>query len=390
MTKLEFQGKPIRFKMIGGKRWFVAKDVALALGYTWKGLKHTYPTTSEEHRDHVTIDTARSWQKVCILAEEGLSALLHRARKPVAKDFLEWLSEELGDFEPVSAEEVLPLVEDGPEKGQNPILGHLNSIGITVPPQWKERPPCKGDPLAKRAPVSFEFEGASFDVWDNGGKYYFPGTECARALGYANPRKALIDHCKGDGVTKRDSIDNMGRTQQKKYISEGNLYRLIVRSKLPSAEQFERKVFDEVLPAIRKTGTYSINRDVPPAPIPAPAEEYPGLFLYDRDGNRFVSARRLRDVLWLTTGFSGWIKFQTTRAGCVEGQDYRVITQGDGSFDFMLTVSTAICLAVVASSNRGREIRDYLSKSEEEWNTPAQVIDRALRLVQKQLTTDRN
>ncbi|MCL2220081.1 MAG: antA/AntB antirepressor family protein [Chitinispirillia bacterium] len=129
---------------------------------------------------------------------------------------------------------------------------------------------------------------------------------------------------------------------------------------------------------------------MPPAPIPAPAEEYPGLFLYDRDGNRFVSARRLRDVLWLTTGFSGWIKFQTTRAGCVEGQDYRVITQGDGSFDFMLTVSTAICLAVVASSNRGREIRDYLSKSEEEWNTPAQVIDRALRLVQKQLTTDRN
>ena len=45
-----------------------------------------------------------------------------------------------------------------------------------------------------------------------------------------------------------------------KYIDEGNLYRLIVSSKLPAAEKFERWVFDEVLPTIRKTGSYSIQR----------------------------------------------------------------------------------------------------------------------------------
>ena len=88
------------------------------------------------------------------------------------------------------------------------------------------------------------------------GKEYFPATQCAKILGYANPRKAVIDHCKKDGVTNRDVIDSLGRTQQMKFISEGNLYRLIVSSKLPAAEKFERWVFDEVLPSIRQNGSY--------------------------------------------------------------------------------------------------------------------------------------
>lgn len=97
------------------------------------------------------------------------------------------------------------------------------------------------------------------------GKPYFPATACARILGYSNPRKAIIDHCKEDGVTKRDAWVQTGikadgspamRQNSTNFISEGNLYRLIVSSKLPSAERFERWVFDEVLPSIRKTGSY--------------------------------------------------------------------------------------------------------------------------------------
>lgn len=61
---------------------------------------------------------------------------------------------------------------------------------------------------------------------------------------------------KKDGVAKCDVIDRLGRTQEMKYIDEGNLYRLIVSSKLPAAEKFERWVFEEVLPSIRKTGCY--------------------------------------------------------------------------------------------------------------------------------------
>ncbi len=88
------------------------------------------------------------------------------------------------------------------------------------------------------------------------GKEYFPAAQCARILGYSNPQKAVRDHCDEDGCTKRSVIDSLGRTQEMKFINEGNLYRLIVRSKLPAAKKFERWVFDEVLPEIRRTGGY--------------------------------------------------------------------------------------------------------------------------------------
>lgn len=87
------------------------------------------------------------------------------------------------------------------------------------------------------------------------GKPYFVAGDVANALGYANPRKAIQDHCKG--VTKRDTLTN-GGTQSITYIPEGDVYRLIIRSKLPSAERFERWVFDEVIPSIRKTGGYQM------------------------------------------------------------------------------------------------------------------------------------
>ncbi len=46
------------------------------------------------------------------------------------------------------------------------------------------------------------------------GKEYFSAAQCARLLGYSNPRKAIIDHCEDDGVTKRSVIDSLGRTQE--------------------------------------------------------------------------------------------------------------------------------------------------------------------------------
>lgn len=85
------------------------------------------------------------------------------------------------------------------------------------------------------------------------GKPYFVATDVASALGYVNPRKAVNDHCKG--VTKRDTPTSSG-VQHMSYINEGDLYRLIMKSKLPSAEKFESWVMDEVLPTIRKTGGY--------------------------------------------------------------------------------------------------------------------------------------
>ena len=85
------------------------------------------------------------------------------------------------------------------------------------------------------------------------GKEYFPATQCAKLIGHENPARAVRKYCKG--VTKLVT-PTAGGSQEANYIPEGDLYRLIVSSKLPSAEKFERWVFDEVLPSIRKTGGY--------------------------------------------------------------------------------------------------------------------------------------
>lgn len=96
------------------------------------------------------------------------------------------------------------------------------------------------------------------------GKEHFPATQCARLLGYKDPHKAIKQHCKPEGWVNRLGVSYTTNqhnvtTQQVteiKYINEGNLYRLIVSSKLPAAEKFERWVFEDVLPSIRKTGGY--------------------------------------------------------------------------------------------------------------------------------------
>lgn len=97
-------------------------------------------------------------------------------------------------------------------------------------------------------------EFGELEILEDGDKYWFPATKCAEVLGYTNPRKAILDHCKG--VTIRDSLTDGGK-QKINYISEGDLYRLIARSKLEAAQRFEKWVFDEVLPTIRKHGVYA-------------------------------------------------------------------------------------------------------------------------------------
>ena len=88
------------------------------------------------------------------------------------------------------------------------------------------------------------------------GRVLFCGRDIAAALGYTNPNKALADHCKG--VPIRYPLQTPGGIQDVRFITEGDVYRLITHSRLPAAEQFERWVFDEVLPTIRRTGGYTM------------------------------------------------------------------------------------------------------------------------------------
>ena len=100
-------------------------------------------------------------------------------------------------------------------------------------------------------------EFGSIRTFEQNGEVLFCGKDIAQALGYRRPADAIAAHCKGVCVLPTPSN---GGIQQMKFIPEGDVYRLIVHSKLPSAERFERWVFDEVLPSIRQHGAY-LTRD---------------------------------------------------------------------------------------------------------------------------------
>jgi len=115
------------------------------------------------------------------------------------------------------------------------------------------------------------FESSEFgklEVLMIDGKPYFPAKECAETLGYVKSRNAIDRHCphalkRGVGVQTGVKADGTPayQTINKSFIPEGDLYRLIIRSKLPAAVRFEAWVCDEVLPSIRKHGAY-IQEDV--------------------------------------------------------------------------------------------------------------------------------
>ena len=82
---------------------------------------------------------------------------------------------------------------------------------------------------------------------------YFVATDIAKALGYKNPQKAIRDHCKR---VNESFMPSNGGEQKAKVICKSDIYRLIVRSKLSTADEFESWIFNEVLPTIEKTGAY--------------------------------------------------------------------------------------------------------------------------------------
>lgn len=116
----------------------------------------------------------------------------------------------------------------------------------------------------------FVFEQNSLEVVVIDNEPWFNASQVAKALGYANPSKALQDNVSG----KYNQQLDLGKPGKKpNFISEPGLYQLIMRSNLPTAEKFQEWVFEEVLPSIRKTGGYTHQKAITP-PTSFDALEY--------------------------------------------------------------------------------------------------------------------
>ena len=110
--------------------------------------------------------------------------------------------------------------------------------------------------------IPFDFDSHQVRViYDDSGAISFVAKDVAAALGYTNYSDALSRHCKG--VVKRYPLETAGGMQDVRVITEGDMFRLVTHSKLESAERFESKVYDEILPSIRKTGSFNIENQTP-------------------------------------------------------------------------------------------------------------------------------
>lgn len=104
---------------------------------------------------------------------------------------------------------------------------------------------------------SFEFEGKEVRTLKIDDEPWFVGKDLAEILGYSNTRDALSRHVEPEdkGVAK---LDTLGGKQNQTVVNESGMFSLILSSSLPNAKKFKRWVTSEVLPTIRKTGSYQL------------------------------------------------------------------------------------------------------------------------------------
>lgn len=118
--------------------------------------------------------------------------------------------------------------------------------------------------------IPFEFSGFEVRTLLLNGEPWFIAKDIAETLGYSDTDKATRTHCK---AIKSYPAELAGQVRHIQIIPERDVYRLIMRSKLPAAERFEEWVVGEVLPAIRKTGSYDLSI---PKTLPEALRAYAG------------------------------------------------------------------------------------------------------------------
>lgn len=177
---------------------------------------------------------------------------------------------------------------------------------------------------------------------DIDGEIWFVGADVAKTLGYKRPSEAIRQHCKEKGTVK-DRIPTNGGSQETLLINEPNVYRLTVRSKLPSAEKFEEWLFEEVIPSIRKKGYYGrIDRN-----------QAPNFYLRYKDNLHKIDRNYFSVISEL---------FVTLNAE-LEKVGYEIPDKGENGKQIMPDISV------------GRMFSTYLKKTESEFNGTHKYYD---------------
>ncbi|WP_051202405.1 BRO-N domain-containing protein [Desulfovibrio aminophilus] len=243
----KFEGKDFRAVIINNAPWFAAVDLASALGKKRDSYNMVDALKPDEwmilHKNKAEVSSLVLFNgnaaRLTLVSESGLYKLIMRAHpnvNPVVKRFQDWVTRD-----------VLPALR----KDESP-----KAVPV---PAVKFQEGVQGFHFFNPGDGHFEVRV----MMDEQGNPWFVAKDVDQALGYVNPRKAVGDHCKKtSAVTIRDTSSNdveQGRSVT--LIPEADVYRLIMRSKLPSAQKFEEWVVGTVLPALRKDGMYVMGEE---------------------------------------------------------------------------------------------------------------------------------
>ena len=118
--------------------------------------------------------------------------------------------------------------------------------------------------------IPMNYEGKTVRTITDGDKTLWVAKDVADVLGYVNTNDAISNHCKG--VEKLYPLKTAGGMQKLRIIEEPDIYRLVAGSRLPTAQKFEKWIFEDILPTIRKTGSYQLQKDKPATLLPIDKE----------------------------------------------------------------------------------------------------------------------
>lgn len=235
-----YKNNEIHTRFIEGEYWFVATDIVRAVGASAKNTTQIIRKLPESSRMLYLheIPTRPNGIKTWHIDETGLRLLLDWPTKPEAALLLEWVEAE-----------VLPVLRAKEEEAAPSAIEPTEHVPMVIP---KEEPKEVQEEIRIfESPLFGKIRTVDIDE-----KIYFVASDVVKALGYRNTSEALSYHCRCIEKCYIPHPQSKCSSIEVNVIPEGDIYRLVAHSELPSAQAFESWVFDEVLPTIRKHGIY--------------------------------------------------------------------------------------------------------------------------------------
>jgi prophage antirepressor-like protein len=253
----------IRATLIDENMYFYSTDICRALGFKRYGSVYTNRYAGEENLKQIVSESMRGTRCINVISIAGVRNLCQRSKlsPDTISDFLNWLHNATKQGKKSDATDRGKPEEAVEKPLEETAEGKVDALFEKAVENLKNKVEEEKATVEEKQTVNSSltvFENSEFGEIRTeviNGEPWFVGKDVAEALGYSNASKAIGDHVESEdkGVTK---CYTLGGNQDLTIINESGLYSLILGSKLPTAKRFKHWVTSEVLPSIRKTGSY--------------------------------------------------------------------------------------------------------------------------------------